>query len=99
MNSPAVRSRPTHMQPFLPTLVGLLAAGLLAQAAAPVDFKREVAPILEQRCYECHGEKKQKGGIRFDRKATVFSGGDAGKPLVVAGKSAESPLLQKVIST
>ncbi len=66
---------------------------------ATVEFKRDVQPILERRCYECHGEKKQKSGIRFDRKSTVFAGGDSGKPLVVPGKSAESPLILKVTST
>lgn len=65
---------------------------------AQVDFKRDIQPIFEQRCYECHGEKKQKSGVRMDRKATVFQGGDSGKPAVVAGKSADSPLIQKVIS-
>lgn len=38
-------------------------------SAAPVDFVREVRPILEKHCYECHGEKKQKGGLRLDLAA------------------------------
>ena len=67
--------------------------------AALIDFKRDIQPLFEQRCYECHGEKKQKGGIRFDRKSTVFQGGDSGQPLVVAGKATESPLLKRVTTT
>ncbi|HKQ40474.1 MAG TPA: PSD1 and planctomycete cytochrome C domain-containing protein, partial [Verrucomicrobiae bacterium] len=51
------------------------------------------------RCYECHGEKKQKAGVRFDQRDSVFHGGDAGKPLVTAGKSTESILIQKITST
>lgn len=27
------------------------------------DFSRNAAPILQKFCYECHGEKRQKGGI------------------------------------
>jgi len=80
-------------------LLAAVATPLCARAAARVDFKRDVQPILEQRCYECHGEKKQKSGIRFDRKATVFKGGDSGKPAVVSGKSGESLLFQRVVST
>jgi hypothetical protein len=72
---------------------------ILCTHAAAVDFKRDIQPILEQRCYECHGEKKQKGGFRFDRKSTVFQGGDSGQPLVVAGKATESPLLKRVTTT
>src|SRR5687768_12448218 len=65
-------------------------------ADARVDFDRDIKPILANRCYECHGEKKQKSGIRFDRKASVFDGGDAGKPLIIPGKGSDSILLQRV---
>lgn len=64
----------------------------------PIDFGRDVRPIFEQRCYECHGEQKQKGGLRFDRKSVVFKGGDSGKPAIVVSNSAESLLIQKVTS-
>ncbi|HEY0548560.1 MAG TPA: PSD1 and planctomycete cytochrome C domain-containing protein [Verrucomicrobiae bacterium] len=69
-----------------------------SRAAAKLDFKRDVQPIFEQRCYECHGEKKQKSGLRLDRRAAVFQGGDSGKPAIIGGKSSESPLLQRLTS-
>lgn len=75
-----------------------LSAPVFARAATLIDFKREVQPIFEQRCYECHGEKKQKSGLRLDRKAAVFKGGDSGKPAIVPGKSSDSPLLQRLTS-
>jgi len=80
--------------------LALVSFALAARAAEtkPIDFKRDVQPIFESRCAECHGEKKDKGGVRFDRRSTVFQGGDSGKPLVVPGKSAESLLLRKVTS-
>ena len=37
----------------------LLSSPLLA---APVDFVRDVRPIFQTHCYECHSEKKQKAG-------------------------------------
>jgi hypothetical protein len=70
-----------------------------AQAAAKVDFQRDIRPLLESRCFECHGPKKDKAGIRFDRPATIFKGGDSGHPVVVPGSSAESPLLRRITST
>lgn len=31
-----------------------------------VDFAKVIVPILETRCYECHGKGKKKGGVRLD---------------------------------
>ena len=67
--------------------------------AAPVDFVREVRPILQQHCHECHGEKKQKSGLRLDVKAVAFKGGDELGPSVVMGKAKESPLIRLVTSS
>ncbi|MDB2673446.1 DUF1592 domain-containing protein [Akkermansiaceae bacterium] len=41
---------------------------LLASALVPaaINFEEQVKPILEQRCFKCHGEKKQKGDLRLD---------------------------------
>src|SRR5687767_4363557 len=77
-------------------VTALAAARLAVAAETKVDFERDIKPIFANRCYECHGEKKQKSGIRFDRKASVFDGGDAGKPLIIPGKGSDSILLQRV---
>ena len=81
-------------------LVFLCAAALpfVRAAAAPVDFVREVRPILEKHCYECHGEKKQKSGLRLDVKAAALQGGEERGPIALAGKAQESPLIQLVTS-
>ena len=61
--------------------------------AAPVDFVREVRPIFEKHCYECHSEKKQKSGLRLDIKSEAFKGGDNHAPDIIAGKAKDSPLI------
>ena len=71
---------------------------VLNAIAAPVDFVREVRPILQQHCYECHGEKKQKSGLRLDLKTAAFKGGDEHAPDIIAGKAKESPLIRFVTS-
>ncbi|QIF06181.1 DUF1553 domain-containing protein [Roseimicrobium sp. ORNL1] len=60
--------------------------------AAPVDFTRDVRPIFEKHCHECHGTEKQKNGFRLDVKQEAFTSGDAHAPNLLPGKSAESPL-------
>lgn len=66
--------------------------------AAPVDFVREVRPIFEKYCYECHGDKKQKGGLRLDVKSAALKGGDSHGPDIIPGKAKQSHLLQVVTS-
>ncbi|MBL9132086.1 MAG: DUF1549 domain-containing protein, partial [Verrucomicrobiaceae bacterium] len=61
--------------------------------AAPIDFVRDVRPILQKHCYECHGEKKQKSGLRLDIKSLAFKGGDNHAPDILPGKPADSPLI------
>jgi mono/diheme cytochrome c family protein len=80
-------------------IFAIVFALVAASPAAPVDFDRDIRPIFQNRCYECHGEKKQKNGIRFDQKSSVFQGGDSGKPLLIPGKSSDSILLQRLTTT
>src|ERR1043165_811 len=81
-------------------LIALLFVAAFARGAdGNADFARDIQPILEKRCFECHGEKKQKSGIRFDRRSSVFRAGDSGKPAVVPRNASESLLIQRVTST
>jgi len=62
----------------------------------PVDFTRDVRPILEKSCYSCHGPEKQKSGYRLDVRESALAGGEGSAPNVVPGKSADSPLIHYV---
>jgi hypothetical protein len=73
----------------------LTAVGYTA-SAQKVDFDREIAPILQQRCWHCHGEDEQESGLRLDRRANVLRGGDYGIPAVVPGKPEESYLIEVI---
>ncbi len=74
----------------------LLAGALLQPALAKVDFAKEILPILEKNCIECHGAEKQKGKLRLDSKEAALKGGDTGTA-IVAGKGADSLLFKRVI--
>jgi len=47
----------------LASITLLLAA---TASAAPTDFAKDVFPILQRACFECHGSDKQKGDLRLD---------------------------------
>ncbi|MFO1022434.1 MAG: DUF1549 domain-containing protein [Planctomycetales bacterium] len=64
-------------------------------AEKPVDFARDVRPILERSCYSCHGPGKQKSSFRLDRRSAAMKGGDMGVG-ILPHKSAESPLIRYV---
>src|SRR5690348_9012900 len=64
--------------------------------SAPVDFVKDVQPILSARCYECHGPEKQKGGFRADSKESIFLAGDSGEKRVVPGDVGKSHLIALV---
>lgn len=68
-------------------------------SARAVDYVGQIQPLLESRCLDCHGPAKQKSGLRVDTRAPMLKGGDSGKPAIVPGKSAESILVQRVLSS
>jgi uncharacterized membrane protein len=58
-------------------------------------FLSDVRPIFESHCFECHGPRKQKGGLRMDTKAWLFNGEEADWT-VAPGKAAESLMVHRV---
>jgi hypothetical protein len=74
------------------TLAIFLAAAPSARAAGPADYRRDVKPVLERRCFACHGALEQKGGLRLDTAAAMRAGGDSG-PAVEPGSAADSLLV------
>ncbi len=78
-------------------MLSLLFAGTLAadDREALKFFENQVRPLLAERCFECHGAEKQKGGLRLDHISHVRRGGDSGA-VVVPGKPEASLLVQAV---
>jgi len=97
------------MFPRLSLLLTLgTATGFLLQAAAPdisklppaakqagVTFAKDIQPIFKASCFKCHGEMKQKGGLRLDSLEATLKGGE-NAPNVVKGDSAKSTLVHSV---
>ena len=81
---------------LLPTVSALtcLCAGALADEGAEF-FEKKIRPVLAAECYECHGAKKQKGGLRLDYRDGWRKGGDSGDA-IVPGDAAGSLLIQAI---
>ncbi|OWK36433.1 PSD1 and planctomycete cytochrome C domain-containing protein [Fimbriiglobus ruber] len=83
------------MHAWLAALLGLLAIASVAGAAAPVDYVKDVKPILRARCYSCHGALQQKGKLRVDSGDLLRKGGVSG-PAVRPDTPGLSQLLLRV---
>ena len=57
-------------------------------AAEPIDYVKQVKPLLAARCFACHGALQQKADLRVDTASSLRKA-----EIVVPGKSQSSPLL------
>jgi len=78
------------------TALAQTSAKLPAPAEVRVEFERHVKPILEAKCFGCHGPTVQQSGLRLDRRQNALRGGDYGV-VIVPGKSAESKLILRLV--
>ena len=70
---------------FILTAVAFGLQGMAAEA----DFAKSVQSVLEARCVDCHGSKKQKGDLRLDSLKDALS-------VVKPGESGESELFKRI---
>lgn len=64
-------------------------------AKQKVEFTKDIKPLLEKSCTQCHSGEKPKGGYRTDtiEGLTKGSGSDAS---IIPGNSAKSPIIHYV---
>lgn len=79
--------RPLSFIPF--------AGMILFSSAEAVDYKEEIRPILNKKCFKCHTGPKAKGGLRMDANDDFAKriGGD--DPVIIPGDPAKSLLSVK----
>jgi hypothetical protein len=63
-------------------------------AADPVDYRKDIKPVLQERCYACHGALAQKAKLRVDSGANLLKAG-----VIEPGKPDASELIARVSAT
>lgn len=82
------------MQKLIPLIAGTTLLAFHTHAA--VDFKKDIAPILQKSCIECHGPNKQKGDLRLDTKDAALKGAKSG-PVIIAGDADKSEAYKRIV--
>ena len=71
-----------------------------AAAPAPVDFNRDIRPVMSDTCFKCHGfdDKARKGKLRLDLREEALKPAKSGKIPIVPGKPDQSEIIARLFS-
>jgi mono/diheme cytochrome c family protein len=64
-----------------------------AEAIATVDFARDIQPLFQRSCADCHGGTRPKAGFSVTTREALLKGGQNGEPAIVPGHADRSHLL------
>lgn len=84
---------------FLSSFAVLMLLTAVATAQEPVSFRKDLAPILLDRCLACHGPKKAEGGYRVDSYERLTKEGDSGSPGFTAANLDGSEAFRRITSS
>ncbi|NBQ14250.1 MAG: hypothetical protein EBU31_06480 [Proteobacteria bacterium] len=82
------------------TAAGEVPPGLSTGASEPdamTFYTSKVLPLVQDRCYECHGNGKHKGGLKLDERASVVGRNSDGVAITVPGDPAHSLLIERCL--
>jgi mono/diheme cytochrome c family protein len=65
---------------------------------ATIVFEKDVLPVFQQACANCHLGAAAMGKLQLGSEAAIVRGGSSG-PAIVAGKSSESLLVKRILGT
>ncbi len=87
------------------TITSILAVGFSAAGlnAAP-DFKKDILPILQENCIDCHAApykkgtrlRKPKGDFRVDTRENITKAGESEEAGVIPGNATKSQVYKRI---
>ena len=82
---------------WLGTSLGMVLPAV-GEEPKPLDFNRDIRPILSDKCFACHGldEKKREADLRLDEASGAVSG--AGGRVIVPGDPGASVLWERIVT-
>lgn len=98
MRPRAIHNSTSFIQSLAQLCCCLIASAVPAVADDNSIYLQQIKPVLQARCYACHGALKQESGLRLDTAALVRKGGETG-PVVTPAEVDKSTLLQRITST
>ncbi len=94
------RPLPTRPTPLAAVLfLGWCLAPWGGASEGPVDFVRDIQPVLAKHCVKCHGPEEQNAGLRYDYRQGAMAVADSGHHAIVPGKPEASELVRRITST
>ncbi len=72
-----------------------------SKASAPLEYNRDIRPILSENCFACHGADSaaRKGSLRLDRFEDAVLPRKDSKPAIVPGKPDQSEVVSRIFTT
>ena len=92
------------MKKTILTVIGALVISLTTQTSAAVDFDKQIKPLLEGKCINCHAApyksgsrtKKPKAGLQIDTRENLLKGSSDNKVIKI-GDAANSLFYTRTI--
>lgn len=106
---PAETPASSSPEPAAPTQTAIPAAATAADQptvpptsdssaqTATVGFSADVLPILQSRCFNCHGGDKTEEGLNLTTFAGLMAGSENG-PVIIPGDADNSLLAEQIVS-
>src|SRR5262245_14153728 len=88
-----------------PFVLAVWAAGAVARpglaAEPPIDFGRQIRPILANNCLKCHGPDagQRKAAMRLHVRHSALAAAESGEIPIVPGRPENSELVRRITAT
>jgi len=86
---------------LVPLVCMAVIAGQTAAEEPAVGYRRDILPLLSDRCFKCHGPDSatREAGLRLDQHDAAIAELESGSTAIVPGDAQKSALIERIEST